>query len=66
MPDRQNVLIFLTDGHRADCLGCYGNPLLKTPNVDRMARQGIRFDRSYAAHTVCMPTRRRQHPSAHV
>ena len=56
MADRKNVLVFLTDGHRADCLGCYENPILKTPNVDRMAREGLRFSRSYATHTVCMPT----------
>ena len=47
----------MTDGHRADTLGCYGNPILKTPNVDALAREGVRFTRAFCPHTVCMPTR---------
>ena len=53
----KNILIFMTDGHRADTLGCYGNPILKTPNVDALAREGVRFTRAFCPHTVCMPTR---------
>lgn len=53
----RNVVLFITDGHRADCLGCYGNRLLQTPNVDAFAKEGARFTRSYCSHTVCMPTR---------
>lgn len=56
MPKR-NVLIFLTDGHRADCLGCYGNDILKTPHIDDLSREGVRFANSFSSHTVCMPTR---------
>ena len=54
---KKNLLIFMTDGHRADCLGCGGNAILETPNVDRMAQEGVLCSRSFSAHTVCMPAR---------
>ncbi|MFC1715258.1 sulfatase [Candidatus Poribacteria bacterium] len=54
---KKNILIFLTDGHRADCLGCYGNSIIQTPNIDGLADEGVRFTRSFSTHTVCMPTR---------
>ena len=38
-----NILFLMTDQHRFDCLGCYGNSVIKTPNLDRIARDGIRF-----------------------
>lgn len=53
----KNVILFITDGHRADTLGCYGNPLLETPCIDAFAAEGMRFTHSFCAHTVCMPTR---------
>ncbi|MCK5805492.1 MAG: sulfatase-like hydrolase/transferase [Lentisphaeria bacterium] len=53
----KNVVFFITDGHRADALGCYGNPLLETPCIDAFAAEGTRFTRSFCSHTVCMPTR---------
>jgi arylsulfatase A-like enzyme len=37
---RPNFLIFITDQHRADHLGCYGNPVVRTPNIDALARAG--------------------------
>ena len=52
-----NVLLILTDQLRADCLGCYGNPIARTPNIDRIAGQGMRFDRAYVQNPVCMPSR---------
>jgi len=52
-----NVIFFITDGHRADCLGCYGNPILQTPNIDNLAAEGVRFSNSFCSHSVCMPTR---------
>jgi arylsulfatase len=54
---KPNVLLFITDGHQADCLGCYGNEILPTPHIDALAGDGVRFDRSFCSHTVCMPTR---------
>ncbi len=54
---RPNFLIFITDQHRADHLGCYGNPIVRTPHIDMLAQQGTRFDRTYVANPVCMPNR---------
>jgi arylsulfatase len=54
---RPNFLIFITDQHRADHLGCYGNAVVKTPNIDALAGAGQRFDRAYVANPVCMPNR---------
>lgn len=52
-----NFLIFITDQHRADHLGCYGNSIVRTPNIDALANEGTRFDRAYVAAPVCMPNR---------
>lgn len=54
---RPNFLIFLTDQHRADHLGCYGNEVVKTPHIDELARSGQQFRRAYVANPVCMPNR---------
>ncbi len=54
---RPNVVLFMTDGHRADMLGCYGNRNLHTPNIDGLAREGSLFRRAFCTHSVCMPTR---------
>jgi len=54
---RPNFLIFLTDQQRADHLGCYGDRLLRTPNIDALARSGARFERFYTSSPVCMPNR---------
>ena len=52
-----NFLYIITDQHRADYLSCAGHPLLKTPNIDRIADGGTMFDRFYVANPVCMPNR---------
>lgn len=52
-----NFLYIMTDQHRADYLGCAGHPLLKTPNIDRIAKGGTQFNRFYVANPVCMPNR---------
>ena len=54
---RPNVIVFMSDQQRYDTLGCTGNPVIQTPNLDRLAQEGIRFDRSYASSPVCMPSR---------
>ena len=54
---RPNFILFITDQHRADFLGCYGHPVLRTPAIDRIAAQGTVFDRFYVASPVCMPNR---------
>jgi len=57
MKDRPNFILFITDQHRADFLGCYGHPVLRTPNIDGIAARGTAFDRFYVASPVCMPNR---------
>ena len=54
---RSNFLLFITDQHRADFLGCYGHPVLRTPHIDSIAARGTAFDRFYVASPVCMPNR---------
>ena len=53
----RNVLLFMTDGHRKDMLGCYSDEHLATPRIDDFAAGGVRFERAFATHSVCMPTR---------
>ena len=53
----KNVLLILTDQHRADHMGCAGNPVVKTPNLDRLAQEGVRFTSAYCANPMCMPNR---------
>jgi arylsulfatase A-like enzyme len=57
MSRQKNFLFIITDQQRADHLGCYGNPVLKTPNIDSIAAKGTRFDRFYVATPICMPNR---------
>ncbi|MBD3240517.1 MAG: sulfatase-like hydrolase/transferase [Chitinivibrionales bacterium] len=54
---RPNILVILTDQQRKDSLGCYGNTVCRTPNLDRLARNGTRFERNYVANPICMPNR---------
>jgi arylsulfatase A-like enzyme len=54
---RPNVVLIVTDNQGAWSLGCYGNPDIKTPNVDRMAAEGVRFTRTFSSNPVCSPTR---------
>ena len=54
---KTNFLVFVTDQHRADHLGCYGNAQVKTPHIDALAAEGWRFDKAYVTNPVCMPNR---------
>ena len=53
----QNVLFLISDDLKASTLGCYGDPLVKTPNIDRLAKQGMVFERAYCQGTSCGPSR---------
>jgi uncharacterized sulfatase len=52
-----NVLFFFTDQQRWDTCGCYGQPLNVTPNLDRMAAEGVRFENAFTCQPVCGPAR---------
>lgn len=56
-PKRPNILVIVADDQMASMLGCYGNPLARTPNLDRLARSGVRFDRAYCNSPICTPSR---------
>src|SRR5438270_435610 len=55
--ERPNVLVVLTDDHSVPHVGCYGNHDIRTPNLDRFAAEGMRFDRAYVTCPQCVPSR---------
>ncbi len=54
---RPNIVIYLGDDHGIDFVGCYGNPAVRTPNLDRLATQGAKFTRVFAGSPTCSPSR---------
>ena len=52
-----NLIIFQSDNHNRDLLGCYGHPVVQTPNLDRIAANGARFDNAYCTSSLCCPSR---------
>ena len=54
---KPNILWICTDQQRFDSLGCYGNPQIETPNLDRLAEQGMLFENTYCQSPVCSPSR---------
>ena len=54
---RPNLLFIHTDQHRFDALGCAGNSYVSTPNLDRLAREGVRFSHAVTPCPVCVPAR---------
>lgn len=52
-----NIIFIMTDDQSQDALGIYGNKILKTPNMDRIGNEGIRFDKSFVTTSVCAPSR---------
>ncbi|MEM9141730.1 MAG: sulfatase [Bacteroidota bacterium] len=53
----KNVLFIVSDDLKANVLGCYGNMVCKTPNIDKLAREGVVFNRAYCQGVVCAPSR---------
>jgi len=54
---KPNLLFIMTDQQRWDAMSCAGNPVLKTPNMDRLAREGVMFKNFYSSDPVCVPAR---------
>lgn len=57
MKDKPNIILILTDQHRLSALGCYGPTPCRTPHIDRLASEGIRFETAYTVCPVCSPAR---------
>jgi len=54
---KPNILLFVTDQQRRDTIGAYGSPICKTPTIDRLAQEGMRFERAYTPTGLCSPAR---------
>ena len=52
-----NIVFLMTDNHRWDLLGCAGNEIIQTPNIDRLAERGVRFTNSFCTTSICAATR---------
>ena len=52
-----NILLILSDEHSREVAGCYGNPLVKTPNLDALAARGVVFENAYCNSPICVPSR---------
>tara|TARA_R110002073_G_scaffold155710_1_gene311032 strand:+ start:1470 stop:2885 length:1416 start_codon:yes stop_codon:yes gene_type:complete len=52
-----NILFIYSDQHRADVMGCAGNSLIETPNLDRLANEGVRFTNAWTESPICQPAR---------
>lgn len=57
MKSKPNILFIMTDQQHAGMLSCSGNPYVKTPNLDRLAENGTRFEKAYCTNPVCVPSR---------
>ena len=54
---KKQIVVLMTDTTRKDMVGCYGNEKMKTPNLDRLAQEGIRYENAYTCQPVCGPAR---------
>lgn len=54
---KPNFLIIITDQFHPRCLGYAGHPVVKTPNIDRLAEESVVFSRMYTSQPLCMPAR---------
>jgi arylsulfatase A-like enzyme len=58
MPDsRPNIIFIMSDDHAAHAMSCYGSRINKTPNLDRIANEGMRFDSCFCTNSICTPSR---------
>src|SRR5687768_11586092 len=54
---RPNILFIMSDDHAYQAIGAYGSGLNQTPNIDRIAKEGLRFDRCFVTNSICGPSR---------
>src|SRR5215510_57844 len=52
-----NILFIMADDHAAQAISCYGSKVNRTPNIDRLASEGMRMDRVFVTNSVCTPSR---------
>ena len=62
---KPNIVLILADDLGYGDLGCYGQAKIRTPNIDRLAAEGMRFTQAYAGSTVCAPSRCCLHTGKH-
>ncbi len=56
-PQKPNILFIMSDDHAEQAISCYGSKLIQTPNIDRIAAEGIRFENSFVTNSICAPSR---------
>ncbi len=56
-PQRPNVIFIMSDDHAYQAISAYGSQLIDTPNIDRLAAEGLRFDRAFVGNSICSPSR---------
>ncbi|QVL32400.1 sulfatase [Telmatocola sphagniphila] len=56
-PPRTNILFIMSDDHAAHAISAYGSKINQTPNIDRIAAEGVRFDRCFVTNSICTPSR---------
>ena len=54
---RPNIVLIVSDDHSYQTISAYGSKLMQTPNIDRIAKEGIRFDKAYVTNSICGPSR---------
>lgn len=54
---KPNIVLIFTDNQQASTLGCYGNPEIHTPNLDKLASQGMTFENAFCPNAFCSPCR---------
>jgi len=57
MASPPNIVLIFTDNQQAATLGCYGNPEIYTPNIDRLSETGVTFDNAFCPNGFCLPCR---------
>jgi len=54
---KPNIIYIMSDDHDADAISAYGSKLIKTPNIDRIANEGVLFQRAFVGNSICGPAR---------